>query len=286
MKRLFCILMLAGLIPSAACLAQGGEKEASVTVMSYNIRLGSGQDGTNAWIYRHPATGMMIDDQKPDIFGIQEGLSYQVEYIKSCFDGRRGAMHYKGIGVGREDGKHKGEHMEIFYNAKKIKLIKWGTYWLSETPETPSKGWDAACYRTATWALMQDKVSGKKFYYVNTHLDHKGWEAREKGLALIVERVASMNPEGYPMILTGDFNVKPDNKCLEGLDKIMYSARKTAEKTDGKPSYNGWGKKQSVIDYIYYSGFSRCSEFRTVDKAYAERKFISDHYPVFAELVF
>ena len=268
------------------CFAGRKEKDAEISVISYNIRLGSANDGTNSWAFRYPATAMMLQDQHPDIFGVQEALPEQVNYILSCFDGRRGNISYKSVGVGRDDGKKKGEHMSIFYDSRKIKLLKWGTYWLSETPEKPSRGWDAACYRTATWALMKDKESGKLFYYVNTHLDHKGKEARVKGLALIVERIASMNPENYPMILTGDFNVGPDNPCLKSLEGKMLSARESAASSDSKPSFNGWGKKYTVLDYIYYSGFSECSEFLTVDKPYMDRKFISDHYPIKAVLKF
>ena len=149
-------------------------------------------------------------------------------------------------------------------------------------------GWDAVCMRTATWALMQHKASGKKFYYVNTHLDHVGVEARRKGLELIVERIASMNPEGYPMVLTGDFNVTPDDPALTGLDAKMKSARRFAAKTDNGVTYHAWGKPENsaVIDHIYFSGFSSCPVFEVVTKPYMDRKFISDHYPVRAVLVF
>ena len=187
----------------------GNDKPAEITVISYNIRMGEAKDGTNSWEYRYPASAMMIEDQKPDVFGVQEAFDYQVRYMDEYCEG------YKCVGVGREDGKRKGEHMSIFYNSKKIKMLKWGTYWLSETPDEPSKGWDAACMRTATWTLMKDKKSGKKFYYVNTHLDHVGVEARKKGLELIVNKIKEMNKEGYPMILTGDFNTKPDTSPKE-----------------------------------------------------------------------
>ena len=187
--------------------------------MSYNIRLGSGDDGTNSWQFRAPLTLEMIEDQAPDIFGVQEALGYQVEFIKEF------TKDYECVGVGREDGKKDGEHMSIFWNKKNIKLLKWGTFWLSETPNKPSMGWDAACYRTATWALMKEKKTGKKFYFVNTHLDHVGKEAQKNGLALIVEKIAEINPEGLPMVLTGDFNVKPDDPALKDLDASMKSTR-------------------------------------------------------------
>ena len=261
----------------------GGNKGGSsqITVMSYNIRYGTAKDGTNSWEFRYPASAMMLDDQKPDVVGLQEALSFQVNYLKE-YPG-----YYKGVGVGREDGKKEGEQMAILYNKKTIKLLKWGTFWLSETPDEPSVGWDASQKRSATWALLKDKESGKKFYYVNTHLDHKGWEARAKGLELIVERIASINPEGYPMVLTGDFNMTPDRPEFEGLNAKMQSAREIAPVTDHHATYNGWGKAdKDIIDYIYINGFSKCISFETVLKPYMERKFISDHYPIKAVLEF
>lgn len=251
-----------------------------LSVISYNIRNGEAKDGTNSWQYRYPASAMMIMDQMPDIFGVQEAYDYQVKYLDEFCEG------YKSVGVGREDGKSKGEHMSIFYNTKTVKLLKWGTYWLSETPDKPSKGWDAACKRTATWALLKDKKNGKKFYYVNTHLDHKGREAQRNGLMLIVKKIQEMNKEGYPMILTGDFNVTPADEVLNDLNNTMTSARETAVKTDKGDTFNGWGRSKGVIDHIYYSGFNACTLFEVIRKPYDERAYISDHYPVKSVLVF
>lgn len=283
MKRLLIILLAVSMLPQTIeAKKKTSDKEYDLKVMSYNIRLGIGKDGTNSWEFRYPATALMIEDQQPDVFGVQEAHDFQILFIKENL------RNYDCVGVGREDGKSEGEHMSIFWNKKKISLIKSGTFWLSETPEKPSKGWDAHCKRTATWALMKDKRTGKKFYFVNTHLDHRGKLAQKNGLALIVSRIDEINPQGYPMVLTGDFNVKPNNPVLTDLDKIMQSSRKVAKKTDNHQTFNGWGKAKSdaVIDYIYVSGFSDCIEYQTVTKSYAERKFISDHYPIFTTLKF
>lgn len=279
MRRYLHIMIVAVLVllPQFAS-AQSQE----LKVMSYNIRLSTDKDGTNAWKYRCPATLEMIKDQNPDVFGVQEALPEQVSFLEELVEG------YDCVGVGRDDGKKKGEFMSIFWNKKTVKLMKWGTFWLSETPEKPSKGWDAACYRTATWALMKDKRTGERFYFVNTHLDHAGAEARKNGLKLIVERIAEINQEGYPMVLTGDFNMKPSAPELKDLDACMKSARKVALTTDSHQTFNGWGKAKSdmIIDYIYISGFSSCMEYQTVTKKYSDRKFISDHYPISARLIF
>ena len=262
--------------------AQKQTKDHDLKVMSYNIRMGAAKDGTNSWEYRYPATALMLEDQKPDVFGVQEAFNYQIRFIEDNF------MDYDCVGVGRDDGKQKGEFMSIFWNKKTVKMLKWGTFWLSETPEKPSMGWDAACKRTATWALMKDKKTGKQFYFVNTHLDHRGAEAQRKGLELIVERIAQINPKGYPMVLTGDFNVKPDNAALKDLDTKMQSARKIAPRTDNHPTFNNWGKikPDMVIDYIYVSGFSACPEYHTVTEKYGTWKYVSDHYPIYAKLIF
>ena len=108
----------------------------------------------------------------------------------------------------------------------------------------------------------------------------------KNGLALIVDRIAAMNPEGWPMVLTGDLNVKADDPCLVDLDQKMKSARVYAEKTTDKTSFNGWGRASQAIDYVYYSGFAKCKEFDVVDQSYAGKPFISDHYPVYAVLQF
>ena len=251
-----------------------------LSVISYNVRLVTPDDGDNQWKYRAPATPAMIKDYCPDIFGVQEAVLEQLEYMDKQLP------NYSYVGVGRENGKQRGETMAIFYNTRKVKLLDWGTYWLSETPDVPSRGWDAACRRTVTWTLLEMKGSGKRFFYVNTHLDHVGTQARQKGLDLIVSKIAAMNPDNLPMVLTGDFNVQPDNPALTELNTKMSDARRTAAKTDWRATYNGWGRFASVIDYIYYNGFTSCLEYETIVRQYKNIPYISDHYPIVARLVF
>ena len=282
MRKLTLIVSAVLMVLPFISSAQKQTRDYDLKVMSYNIRMGTAKDGTNSWEYRYPATAMMIQDQKPDVFGVQEAFDFQIRFIEDNF------TDYDCVGVGRDNGKSEGEHMSIFWNKKTVKMIKWGTFWLSETPEKPSKGWDAACKRTATWALMKDKNTGKMFYFVNTHLDHRGSEARRQGLNLIVSRIDEINQKGYPMVLTGDFNMKPDDAALTGLEQRMQSARKIAPKTDNHATLNLWGKGKAdmVIDYIYVSGFSACPEYHTVNEKYGQWKYISDHYPVYAKLIF
>ena len=282
MRKLTLIIAAVLLALPFTVSAQKQTRDYDLKVMSYNIRMGVAKDGTNSWEYRYPATALMLQDQMPDVFGVQEAFEFQIRFIEDNF------ADYDSVGVGRDNGKSEGEFMSIFWNKKTVKMVKWGTFWLSETPEKPSKGWDAACKRTATWALMKDKKTGKHFYYVNTHLDHRGSEARRQGLNLIVSRIDEINQKGYPMVLTGDFNMKPDDAALTGLEQRMQSARKIAPKTDNHATLNLWGKGKAdmVIDYIYVSGFSACPEYHTVNEKYGQWKYISDHYPVYAKLIF
>lgn len=273
-------VVLAGLY--AQSISAKDKDSVEIKAMSYNIRTGTAKDGTNSWNFRYPATGMMLEDVKPDVFGIQEALHDQVMFIdEMCED-------YDFVGGGRDDGKKKGEYTAIFWNKKTIKKVKWGMFWLSETPKTPSKGWDASYPRTATWAVMKHKKSGKEFIFVNTHLDHKGTQARKNGMALIMSQIEKLNTSGLPVVLTGDFNAQPDSPVFAVLDGKMENTREIASKTDSLNTFNGWGKEKGVriIDHIYVSGFSACPEYRTVTEKYGDRKFISDHYPIISRLIF
>ena len=251
-----------------------------VVVMSYNIRYANSNDGNNAWDKRKEATIDMLSLLKPDVFGVQEALATQVNYVKE------NSKIYDCVGVGRDDGVSAGEHMSVFWNTETIEMLEWGTFWLSETPDKPSKGWDAACNRTATWTLMQDKRHNKQFYFINTHLDHKGVVAQKNGLQLIIDRLSTMNRRGLPMVLTGDFNIKPDNVILTDLDQFMVSTRKVALSTDNSSTYNGFGGGSSIIDYIYMSGFQYAFSYRTVNQKFGSVSYISDHYPIMSTLVY
>ena len=280
--KIFTPILCAAVLLSSMTFEAAAKKSSQdeVKVISYNIRVINSKDGENEWKYRAAASDAMIKDYAPDIFGLQEAMPGHLEYLNKALP------KYVSVGVGREDGVSKGEHMSIYYNTKTIRLEKWGTYWLSETPDIPSKGWDAACKRTATWALLTVKSTGKQFFYVNTHLDHRGAVAQQKGLDLIVKRIAEMNPDGLPMILTGDFNVEPNCPVLAELNTRMLDARKTAEKTDSRATFNGWGSRAIVIDFIYYSGFGSCPEYETIVRQYEGVPYISDHYPIMARLKF
>lgn len=278
MKARHFVLALLGLLLLASC----GEKvDNTLKVISFNIRMGIAEDGENSWENRRDASVAMVKEQLPDIIGLQEAYPFQDSYITANIPG------YACIGVGRDDGQFLGERMSIVFNYNRVKPVKYGTFWLSETPDVPSFGWDAKCRRTATWARMTHLATGKEFFFVNTHLDHKGEVARREGLALIESKIADMNPEGLPVILTGDFNLRDNNPLILEFDQRMNNAREKAAVTDTLCSSNGYRKDRgNRIDYIFYNGFRKCTEFHTLTGEYAGKPYISDHYPVCAVLVF
>ncbi|MBQ7811394.1 MAG: endonuclease/exonuclease/phosphatase family protein [Bacteroidales bacterium] len=279
MKRILFFIMAA--VTAIPGFAQEQEKGADLKVMTYNIRMATLKDGPNAWIYRREASIEMIKDQKPDVFAMQEVMFRQKKYFDvMCYE------DYQGVGVGRENGKKKGEHTTIHWNKKTLNMLGWGTLWLSETPEKPSVGWDAWHPRTFTWALLEKKDSGKKFYFVNVHLDHAGGQAQKNGLALAKAKMDELNVEGYPVIIVGDFNVTPSNGIISDFNTKMKNAKLHAAEADAHETFNDWGKRLITLDYIYYDGLSKCHSFDVVTEEYAGKTLISDHYPVTAEFTF
>lgn len=275
-KLLYAVLPVLTLLMVSCAQPQ----DRTLKVMSFNIRNGEADDAENSWIYRAEAVSAMIKDQAADIFGVQEAYDYQVASIlENC-------SNYEAVGIGREDGISEGEHMSIFWNKETIECLDWGTFWLSETPDVPSCGWDGACYRTATWAYLKIKSTSEKFLYVNTHLDHVGRVAEMEGLKLIMSRLDSLNDGSMPMVITGDFNVEQDSPVLADISARMHNARLEAEQTDNSYSFNDWGDERSwcIIDYIFYDGFNRCSKFETVTSEYLGKKYVSDHFPITAIL--
>ncbi len=274
-----------------------GNREGELTIISFNIRQSGADDGHNSWQYRKEATSSMINIIRPELFGLQEATLEQVTYIaENC-------PEYKWYGVGREDGKLEGEIMAIFYKREVFNLLDSCTYWLSETPDTPSLGWDAAYKRTATVCYFEHKTSEKKFYYVNTHLDHIGIEAQQNGLKLIINNLSQINPEGHPLILSGDFNMIASTPAILDMENIMLNTRKVAPQTDYHATFNAWNKDlqsaaigdnlkersadELIIDYIFYTprDSAMCIEYRTITESFANIPFISDHYPIFTRLI-
>ena len=257
-------------------------KSDEIKVMSFNVRTKTDGDTEHkAWDNRKDACVALIKDQMPSVIGFQEAdYTSQWKYIKDQL-----SKDYAGYGVNRDDGKESGsgETMGILYNKSTVKKLDGGTFWLSETPNIPSKGFGANYKRNATWGLFEHKPSGIKFYYINTHLDHQVAEAQIEGMNLISKHFDEYR-ESHPVFLTGDLNIKADNVALDVIESYMNNAREAAPEglTDFNTTYNGYvTTKNSIIDHIYCSNYLKVVEYHTINEDYGV-PFVSDHYPIYA----
>lgn len=271
MKRILTIVMFA----LSLCDAVVAKSPIEIKVISFNIRT-IARDGDNNWKNRRHATRNMLNMHNPDIFGLQEAMKPHLKYIDKFF------LQYKRVGVGRDNGKRAGETMAIYYNAARFDLLDSGTFWLSETPDKVTVGWDAVCFRTVTWVQVRDKESQKVLYYFNTHLDHRGRVAQAESIKLIVERIKEIANPHAVVILGGDFNVVPEDPLLAPLHEFMLDARASATVAEEKGTFNAFGRQEDpyVIDHMFYCGSKiECSEYHILDGDYGA-PFISDHYPI------
>lgn len=274
MKRITLLLLF------AAGLALPTQAEpVTLKLISCNLRNSGADDGANSWQYRREATPRMLFEEAPDLFGVQEALADQLQFLDQA------CPAYARVGVGRDDGATRGETMAIYYLRDRFELLDSGTFWLSETPDQVSRGWDGACNRTATWVHLRDKTSGKSFFYFNTHLDHRGSMAREQGIALLTEKIREIAGRKSAVVLGGDFNSSTESLIFKPLNRWMKSARAKAKQTDNKGTYNGYGAAPDtiVIDHLYFRGRMHCERFATLDGNYGV-PYLSDHYPI--EIVF
>jgi endonuclease/exonuclease/phosphatase family metal-dependent hydrolase len=257
----------------------------NLKIMSYNIRFDNPIDGEDAWANRKEFLCAQFAFYEPDVFGIQEALPNQVTDIKSALP------KYNCIGISR-DGKEKGESSTIFFNTKRLELLTENTFWLSETPEIISKGWDAALNRICTYILLKDKKTNQAFWVFNTHLDHQGEIAKTKGIELILSKIKTLNTKNYPVVLMGDFNSEPTEERIVNLKKQMIDSRDISEQKPFGPTgtFNGFKHNEAVTKKIDYIFLSKENHFKV--KKYAvltdskNLKYPSDHLPVFVELTF
>lgn len=260
----------------------GYEKVSYYKIISFNVRYSSAPeiDGDNRWELRRDASLKMVAEQKPLAMGLQEACPDQIDFLDLNLTG------YKHIGVGRDDGKRAGEMMAIYYDTTRLTLLDSGTFWLSETPEKVSLGWDAACNRTCTWGHFKMNDSDFEFLYFNTHLDHLGSLARKNSIKLIVAKMTELNPDNVPVFLSGDFNSTTDDPIFDPLKASLKDAREVSAISHKIITYNGFGtvtdnpntRKEWVIDHIFFSGVNPMA-FRVLNGNYGV-PFISDHYPI------
>ncbi len=282
LRIILLVLSISGLI--TPLIAQ---EKTALRVMSWNIRLNTKSDSANQWAFRKDAFCNEVINQNPDVLGVQEALPGQMKDMQKRFHG------YRSLGVARDDGKKAGEFSAIFYKKKVLKLIKSGTFWLSETPDMPgSRGWDAACNRIVTWAEFKHKPSGRHFMAFNTHFDHIGEGARVESAQLVIHKIAELGNK-LPVVLTGDFNVTSKHRAYRILtfsenEVVLVDSRVRAkQKTGPEISYISFDPKfetPELIDFIFINDdFEVISndilDFRTTGK------YLSDHLPVVVNLI-
>lgn len=261
-------------------------KAQTIKLMTYNLRLSLASDGLNSWTHRKDFMVDQINFYGPDIMGTQEGLPVQVHYLKEHL------LNYNYIGIGREGSDEKGEHVAVFFNTDRLKVLKHSTFWLSKTPEKKSVGWDAAYLRICTYGLFQDKKNRKEFWVFNIHLDNKGKVARQESVKLILKKVDEINTQGFPVILMGDFNSLPNSAVVKEFNKDFNVSRRISKTAPFGPegTFNNFDfgeQKDQRIDYIMISKKSPITvEKYAVLRDSRNHRYPSDHFPVYAEIVF
>lgn len=295
MKKLFTLALLA--VASFSLWAQ------PLNVASYNIRMHSKVDYKNGdgWTSRRDIMCDLVAFSAFDIFGAQEVCHDQLEDMLSRLP------DYGYIGVARDDGKTKGEYSPVFYRKERFEVLESGTFWLSETPNEVSFGWDAACRRVCSYGYFKDKLTKKKFWFFNTHMDHKGKVARVEGAKLVIAKIKELCGKDARVILTGDFNVAQNSPAYNtfaesGLLKDAYLLAPVKYAPAG--TFNNFKvgthsdkridhifvagcdvQRYGILTYHYWSNQNGSeSELRDAPKEIsAEHRGVhlpSDHYPV------
>ena len=265
------ILVLSGLFFVFNSCSNSSE---NINIMTYNIRLDTEGDGINIWDNRKEGIVSLIKEERVDILGIQEGLPSQIEYLSKHLDG------YSMIGEGR-DGGNNGEYSAIYYN-NKMKLIETETFWLSETPEIPSIGWDAAIKRITTLGLFKMINSDKELLVYNSHFDHIGKIAREKSVGVILNHIKENDYQNRALIVMGDFNAKPDDLPIELLSEELDDSFKILPIENPIGTFNGFdldSKLLDRIDYIFTKNI-KITNYKHLDKKLSSGLWPSDHLPI------
>lgn len=241
--------------------------------MTFNI-LCAGRN-ENHWCKRQPLVLEMIKRYEPDVFGLQEAHYGWMRYLSSQLK-----EAYSFVGAGKDDGEVKGEFSPVFYNKNRYTLLDSGNFWLSETPDIPSLGWDGAENRTCAYALLEDKVTDEKVAVFNTHLDHIGVKAMIEGIKLVLEKTGIF--KGIKTVVTGDFNAMPDSDVYRKMLEYGFDdARNVALKSDDINSFHDFGRQSKMIDFVFVRDYGKINEVKTATDM-TDGRFPSDHYPVVA----
>lgn len=275
MKR-FCLVMFTAFLAISSTIAQ------SITVGTFNLRYDNPGDSGNLWKNRAPYAAALIRFHEFDIVGTQEGLKHQLE------DLQRDLPDFAYYGLGRDDGKEKGEHSAIFYRKSVFNVLDSGSFWLSETPDKPGWGWDARFNRICSWMKLKTRKGNKVIYVFNVHYDHQGMVARRESSKLMLQKIKQIAGKS-PVILTGDFNGAHDTEWYRYLAEsdLLNDAYKLArDPYANNGSFNAFrpnNPSREIIDHIFISGQFSVKRYGILTDTYHGR-YPSDHHPVLVTL--
>lgn len=280
LAALFAFAALLGLTGAPAASAAPAAA-APINVASYNLRYNNPGDGPNAWPARKEMVKSLIRYHEFDILGTQEGLSDQIAELAKMEE-------FDHVGIGRDDGRNAGEHSAIFYRKSRFTLLDKGDFWLSETPDRPSLGWDATCCkRIASWAHLRERGSGRTLYVFSVHFDHEGKQARRASADLMLKKIAEI-ARGEPAICVGDFNSTPDTAQIQTMSTTLRDARQASQTPAYGPvgTYNGFRLDAPMadrIDYIFVDRHFDVLKYGVLSDSLGGR-YPSDHHPVVARV--
>ncbi|WP_229416741.1 endonuclease/exonuclease/phosphatase family protein [Massilia eburnea] len=266
------LAFLVALAPSAFA-----QQDATLNIATYNLRMNTAEDGPNAWPHRKELVERLVRYHDFDVFATQEGLPDQIADLG-------GMQEYAHVGVGRDDGKQAGEHSAIFYKRQRFTLLRNADFWLSQTPDRPSLGWDATCcHRIASWAQLQDRQTGRKFYFFSVHFDHEGEVARRESAKLMLRKVKEIAGSA-PVIVAGDFNSVPETEQIGTMKSQLADAFDISAKPAYGPvgTFNGFkidSPLKERIDYVFVSPQVKVLSYAALTDSFHGR-FPSDHLPV------
>lgn len=288
-RRKVALTVIIGVLAVTAAAVSGCSKDRphsaaveTLRVMTFNLRTSAANDD-HPWDKRWAAAKALIQSERPDIIGTQEGLRSQLSDLEVALPG------YKWIGEGR-DGGNQGEFMAIFYKEDRLKPLQQRHFWLSGTPDVPgSKSWGNRYARMATWVQFEDLATGRKLYAVNTHLDHQSEAARQLGAGLIARTIGQFEAD-VPILLTGDFNADVGSNPYRILlteagmkDAAKDAAERINEQIGTFHNYEE-GAAGRTIDWILYRGQVAVTRSEVVTFR-LNGQLPSDHYPVMADVV-
>ena len=260
-----------------------------LSVMSFNIRYGTANDGEDRWALRRTFLFDVVREANADLVGLQEALDAQVNELLVALP------HYGVVGVGRDDGRTRGEYAAILYRRDRFRVSDAGTFWFSDTPEVvASRSWGNTITRICTWARFVDR-DGRAFWHYNVHLDHQSQPSRERSTVLLVERILARRLPAEPAIVTGDFNAGEANPAVTTMTAPRgggaplfidtFRARFPDERTAGTFTAFKFGDTGGdKIDYVLVPPGTEVLDAAIVRTSRSER-YPSDHFPVTARIV-